>query len=222
MTVKDLMDDVALLGAERYIESIDETAKPNFFRSATKAYAQINAIRPKKGTIYIHRDVEEYREGGETKYRYVWVAEYKTNAQVREYENVGKGTVSLNFGGWNDFMRFLSPPYTLWGAFMNEGTEYYINDKTLEIKTDVEKLYIDFYIKPQTFSANDVPEEGESTVIALDEDLLPLLANLTGYYVLMEDNPAIAANLKNEYEEQYALIIRDKKSRQAGYFTNGW
>ena len=206
MTLKELHDAVALLGAEESLEAIDTTAVNNFYNAATKAVLAVNAIRPRKV-------IAELVHSGSA-----WTAVSGNN----EISTESKATViSFDFSLFNDFLRFRTPPYLPWGASLIEGSDYCFRDNTiLELNPALkESLYrVEYDMAMPKYNA-DMAEER----IPLDDDLLAMLPNLVGYYVLLDDNPTMAAHLKNMYDEQYALAMRAKRSYLSTYQnTNNW
>lgn len=207
MTLKELYNAVALLGAEESLEAIDTTAVNNFYQAATKAVLAVNALRPRKVTAeLVHKDGS-------------WTAVSGQNEIPTQRDT--NNTIVFDFGLFDDFLRFRTPPYLPWGASLIEGSDYCLRDNAiLELNPSLEgPVYrVEYYLTTPKFNV-DMQDES----IPLDDDLLAMLPNLVGYYVLLDDNPTMAAYLKGMYDEQYALAMRAGRSYLAAYrSTNNW
>lgn len=89
-------------------------------------------------------------------------------------------------------------------------------NRILFLREAEEGVYIIDYIKKaQKFNHNDFENDND---IDLDEDLCDALVLYVAYYVLLDDNPEMAATYLARYNEMMAEIIRT----QATHTPNGY
>lgn len=202
MTLDELKSSVAHLGAEKYIEAVDDTAEGNFLFAVTRAVYAVNRIRPRVSSVTINTDA-------------------RTTDNSAVVVTVSESAITYDFRNLPDFMRFSGAPSKAWGEVLVLNRHYTISDeRILRLHpTLTGEIMAEYETKLPQYTIN-TPTTSE---IPLDEELCQLLPNLVAYYVFLDDDANKAAVFKQRYEELYNILSYRGKSRSAAYFSsNNW
>ena len=200
MTIKNLVDHVALLGAERELGNIDEMTEEHFFHALNTALYTVNRLDPITKTVFLDCEKKTAPSG-------IVVIDEPTRTRY-------------DFSGVSDHLRFRSV-FEEWGGSLAEGEEYRIYGKELVFRADFDKTCAVSYECSLEQITVDTDEQAQ---LPLDDELCRLLPNLVAFYLLLDEDPEKSAACKAAYNEQVSMLrtLRPHAQKASYISTNNW